>query len=242
MVFLAPGQEQPGPRLGIARARIAGVQLGRQRGTVCTPGLRTGRTSAGLGAHVPGKPGDTDHFHTQRRGWRQGGGSHPSAQRLRAPVPIPQLLPGRGRVATAARPLGPRLPGRRGGRGLHGRRRRALSVSAVLNAPERRECPALPGSARLGAALPGLALPGPPWPGSARFGSVRLCPTRHSTARLGSARLSSALPGWALRGSARRLRGRGGGGGPGAGAQPPAQESCGGNCEPPGQPGCRGWG
>lgn len=135
------GRSNQGPDWAahIARARIAGGQLGRQRGTLSAPpvgGRDTPRRD--WGAVVPGKPGDTDHFHTRSRGWRQCGSSHPPGHRLRAAVPIPQLLPGRGGVATAARPLGLRLPGRRGGRGLHGRRRLALSVPAVLNAPERR--------------------------------------------------------------------------------------------------------
>lgn len=129
----------PGWAAHIARARIAGGQLGRQRGTLSAPpvgGRGTPRRDGG--ALVPEKPGDTNHFHTQSREWRQGGSSHPPGHRLRAPVPIPQFLPGRGGVATAAGPHGPRLPGWRGGRGLHGRRRRALSVPAVLNAAERR--------------------------------------------------------------------------------------------------------
>lgn len=142
MVFLASGQEQPEPGWAehISRARIAGGQLGRQRGTLSAPpvgGRDTPRRDEG--ALIPGKPGDTNHFHTQSREWRQSGSSHPPGHRLRAPVPISQFLPGGGGVATAAGPLGPRLPGWRGGRGLHGRRRRALSVPAVLNAPERRQ-------------------------------------------------------------------------------------------------------
>lgn len=141
MVFLTPGQEQLGPGWAahIAKTPNRGWTAGQAaRDSVCTPGGRTGHTSAGLGALVRGKPGDTNHFHTQSREWRQGGSSLLPEHRLRAPVPIPQLLPGRGGVATAVSPLGPRLPGRQGGRGLHGRRRRALSVPAVLNALQRR--------------------------------------------------------------------------------------------------------
>lgn len=214
----------------VARARIAGGQLGRLRGTLSAPpvgGWDTPRQD--WGTLVPVKPGGTDHFHTQNRWWRQGGSSHPPGHRLCAPVPIPQLLPGRGGVATAARPLGPRLPGRRGGRGLHGRRR-ALSVPAVLNTPER-WWRWRPGASRLGSTQCGMARLClirrlSTWPGSARrsstrldsvrLGSVRLCPAGLCPARRGACATAEAGP---ARGRARGRSRR-------------HQESCGGNCNP----------